>query len=122
MARITLAGIAGFFINGTAYQLGDDITYNPDMMVFEEVSGLTGYAGTKGRGKGGSITTTFIANSEFDTRAISQMTAIQVVVECLDGRTIVGTNMSIAGDLEEDLANGTLKVKFMGASVRVTIP
>ena len=120
MPFITMAGISGFFIDGSPWNLGEDLSYTPDRIEWTAVEGQMGMYGTKGLGKGGEINTTIVTNSGTDLSYLAGITSSQIAVQLRDGRVIVGTNCSVIGPVEEDAAASTVKIKFMGSSIRVT--
>lgn len=113
-----LAGIASFFIDGTAYQAASDLEYQPTAFKREPLIGLDGtLQGYTETGEPPFISVMLRDSGSLTVGDLYDMTNVQVLAQLANGKSVSGYSMTVMEAISVKNADATFSVKFIGPEV-----
>jgi hypothetical protein len=118
MADNRLAGTAFVAVDGRSYALVGAGTYRVSQSTRETLMGQDGFHGFKEMPAPGRISWTGRDGSGTAIGALANANDVTVTLELINGKTIVGRNMSRVGEpVEVNSEEGTFEIAFEGPDV-----
>lgn len=114
-----IAGTAFLSVDGQRYALVGEFEYMPSNPKREAKMGMDGFHGTKESPMQGRIKAKIRDGGALSVQALGQMVDVTVVAELINGKTVIGRNMFVAGD-EPPSANaeeGEISIVWEGPDV-----
>lgn len=111
------AGIASITINGSAYDVVSDLSYNCNTVKRDTLIGQSGVQGYKVMPFAPYIGATLRDNGDLTVANFNGMTNVSVVVQLANGKTVQGDGMWNTEADEVKTEEGTFAVKFEGGQV-----
>ncbi len=118
MSLKRIAGTAYIKVDGVQLALRGTLTVMPASVTLEGIAGLDGVHGYKESPRIPSIEIQVTKTPELKLAALSGWKGKTVTAECGDGTIYVLSDAFVSGDVSLDGAEGTVDVKFEGASCR----
>jgi hypothetical protein len=119
MADQRIAGTAYISVDGKSYALVAQCSYRVNSSTRESLMGQDGYHGVKEMPAPGRIAGTFRDLAGVLVKNIADATDVTVVLELINGKTIVGRNMTRVGEpVEVNTEEATYEVAFEGPDVK----
>ena len=114
-----LAGVASVTIDGRAYSISGEGSYQPSGSKREALSGQDGYHGYSEMPLPGKISWKGRDSGGLSISALSDATDATVVLSLANGKTIIGRNMTRMGDapIAVNTEDATFDVEFYGPDV-----
>ena len=112
------AGIAYITVDGASYDIAGECSYTLSSETREAMTGMNGVHGPKRTIKAGMIKIQGRNGSAVDIGALGAILSASVVLELVNGKTIIGRNMWREGEpIEVNAEDGTFPLEFAGPSV-----
>jgi hypothetical protein len=109
-----LAGITSLSIDGVAYDVVSDVTWNPSYIKRESLIGLDGIHGYSELPVAGFITATLRDNGGITVKDFNEMTSSTIQIIQANGKAIIGVGMWNTETAEVKSAEATFSVRFEG--------
>lgn len=111
------AGIATLTIDGVAYDVVSNLSYNAAAVKRETLVGQSGVQGYSEMPTAQYIQATIRDNGSLETGSLNKLTNSTLVLQLANGKTVYGDGMWNTDFDEVDTQEGTFKVRFDGPSV-----
>jgi len=118
MSLKRIAGTACIKVDGVQLALRGTLTVMPASVTREGIAGLDGVHGYKESPRIPSIEINVTKTADLKLAALAGWKGKTVTAECGDGTIYVLSDAFVSGDVSLDGAEGTVGVKFEGASCR----
>ncbi len=114
-----IAGAASVTIDGKAYNISGEGTYQPSGSKREPLTGQDGYHGFSSMPQPGKITWKGRDSGAVSIGTLSEAVDVTVVLSLANGKTVIGRNMARMGDgpIVVNTEDGTFDVEFVGPDV-----
>lgn len=119
MAAKRIAGTVYFKIDADQYDVEASLTVGYSTVTRNAAVGLSGVAGYTETARAASIEGTFFTKDKTTAKAMEAVTDATITVEAGDGSIYVLSNAWRAGDMDIDLAAGTINGRFEASSIQV---
>lgn len=113
-----LAGVANLTIDGNAYDLVGDLSYNPSVVTRATLVGQDGIHGYSEMPFASFISCTLRDNGGFAVLGFNQLTSSIVQSSIANGKQIVGSGMWCVETEEVNTVEGTFRVRFESDNVQ----
>jgi hypothetical protein len=117
VAQPLLAGTANVTINGVAYMLQGDLSWSPNTVKQESLTGMEGYHGIKATPVAPFMEFTLRDSGEISVSAFDGLRNATVVAQLANGKTIIGRTMATIDIQEVNSVEATFKLRFEGPDV-----
>lgn len=115
-----LAGTANFAVDGVAYALAGEFTYNASSVTRESAVGMDTVHGYIEKPMAPYVSGTFRDSGGLTVADFNGMTNVTVSVQLANGKLIIGRNMWTVESQEVKAAEGTIEVRWEGLQGSVT--